>query len=54
MQPLYLLSLSEETWLIGLEVAATEVSPLIHLHPAVSEGIMEAAHALYSGAAIHI
>jgi dihydrolipoamide dehydrogenase len=40
--------------LIGLEATAADLSHLIHPHPTVSEGIMEAAHALYSGAAIHI
>lgn len=39
---------------IGLEATAADISHLIHPHPTVSEGIMEAAHALYSGAAIHI
>jgi dihydrolipoamide dehydrogenase len=42
----------EATALIGLEAAAEDVSHLIHAHPTVSEGIMEAAHAIY-GAAIH-
>jgi dihydrolipoamide dehydrogenase len=46
--------ISEGTALIGLEAAAGDLSHLIHPHPTVSEGIMEAAHALYSGAAIHI
>jgi dihydrolipoamide dehydrogenase len=45
---------SEGTALIGLEAAAVDLSHMIHPHPTVSEGIMEAAHALYSGAAIHI
>ena len=40
--------------LIGLEATAAEVSHFMHPHPTVSEGIMEAAHALYSGVAIHI
>jgi dihydrolipoamide dehydrogenase len=40
--------------LIGLEATAADLSHLIHPHPTVSEGIMEAAHALYSGTAIHI
>jgi dihydrolipoamide dehydrogenase len=40
--------------LIGLEATAADLSNLIHPHPTVSEGIMEAAHALYNGAAIHI
>jgi dihydrolipoamide dehydrogenase len=40
--------------LIGLEATAMDLAHLIHPHPTVSEGIMEAAHALYSGAAIHI
>jgi dihydrolipoamide dehydrogenase len=39
---------------IGLEATAADLSHLIHPHPTLSEGIMEAAHALYSGAAIHI
>jgi dihydrolipoamide dehydrogenase len=39
---------------IGLEATAVDLSHLIHPHPTVSEGIMEAAHALYSGTAIHI
>jgi dihydrolipoamide dehydrogenase len=43
---------AEGTALIGLEAAAEDVSHLIHAHPTVSEGIMEAAHAIY-GAAIH-
>jgi dihydrolipoamide dehydrogenase len=43
----------EGTALIGLEATAGEVSNLIHAHPTVSEGIMEAAHAIYSGSAIH-
>lgn len=46
--------IAEGTALIGLEAAAADLSHLIHPHPTVSEGIMEAAHALYSGAAIHI
>jgi dihydrolipoamide dehydrogenase len=46
--------ISEASALIGLEATAADVSHLIHPHPTVSEGIMEAAHALYSGAAIHI
>jgi dihydrolipoamide dehydrogenase len=46
--------ISEATALIGLEATAADLSHLIHPHPSVSEGIMEAAHALYSGAAIHI
>jgi dihydrolipoamide dehydrogenase len=46
--------ISEGTSLIGLEATAADLSHLIHPHPTVSEGIMEAAHALYSGAAIHI
>lgn len=46
--------ISEGTALIGLEAAAADLEHLIHPHPTVSEGIMEAAHALYSGAAIHI
>jgi dihydrolipoamide dehydrogenase len=46
--------ISEGTALIGLEATAADLSRLIHPHPTVSEGIMEAAHALYSGAAIHI
>ena len=46
--------IAEGTSLIGLEATAGDLSHLIHPHPTVSEGIMEAAHALYSGAAIHI
>jgi dihydrolipoamide dehydrogenase len=46
--------ISEATALIGLEATAADLSHLIHPHPTVSEGIMEAAHILYSGAAIHI
>ena len=46
--------ISEASALIGLEATAGDLSHLIHPHPTVSEGIMEAAHALYSGAAIHI
>jgi dihydrolipoamide dehydrogenase len=46
--------IAEAAALISLEATAAEVSHLIHPHPTVSEGIMEAAHALYSGAAIHI
>jgi dihydrolipoamide dehydrogenase len=46
--------ITEGTSLIALEATAAELSHLIHPHPTVSEGIMEAAHALYSGAAIHI
>jgi dihydrolipoamide dehydrogenase len=46
--------IAEGASLIGLEATAADVSHLIHSHPTVSEGIMEAAHALYSGAAIHI
>jgi dihydrolipoamide dehydrogenase len=45
--------ITEGTALIGLEATGADVSHLIHPHPTVSEGIMEAAHALYSGAAIH-
>jgi dihydrolipoamide dehydrogenase len=45
---------SEGTALIALEATAADFSHLIHPHPTVSEGLMEAAHALYSGAAIHI
>jgi dihydrolipoamide dehydrogenase len=46
--------IAEATALIGLEATGADVSHLIHPHPTVSEGIMEAAHALYSGAAIHL
>jgi dihydrolipoamide dehydrogenase len=46
--------ITEGTALIGLEGTAADLSHLIHPHPTLSEGIMEAAHALYSGAAIHI
>jgi dihydrolipoamide dehydrogenase len=42
----------EATALIGLEAVAEDVTHLIHAHPTVSEGIMEAAHAIY-GSAIH-
>jgi dihydrolipoamide dehydrogenase len=44
--------IAEGTAIIGLEACAEDVSHLIHAHPTVSEGIMEAAHAIY-GAAIH-
>ncbi len=44
--------IGEGTALIGLEATADDVSHMIHAHPTVSEGIMEAAHAIY-GAAIH-
>ncbi len=40
--------------LIGLEATAGDISHLIHPHPTISEGIMEAAHVLFSGAAIHM
>jgi dihydrolipoamide dehydrogenase len=46
--------ITEGTSLIGLEATAADLSHFIHPHPTVSEGIMEAAYALYSGAAIHI
>jgi dihydrolipoamide dehydrogenase len=46
--------IAEGAALIGLEATAADLSHLIHPHPTVSEGIMEAAHALYSGTAIHI
>lgn len=46
--------IAEGSALIGLEATAADIAHLIHPHPTVSEGIMEAAHALYSGAAIHI
>jgi len=46
--------IAEGTALIGLEATGADLSHMIHPHPTVSEGIMEAAHALYSGAAIHI
>jgi dihydrolipoamide dehydrogenase len=52
--PLVTELITEGTALIGLEATAADVSHLIHPHPTVSEGIMEAAHALFSGAAIHI
>jgi len=39
---------------IGLEATAADIARLVHPHPTVSEGIMEAAHALYRGASIHI
>jgi len=44
--------IGEGTALISLEATADDVSHMIHAHPTVSEGIMEAAHAIY-GAAIH-
>jgi len=44
--------IAEGTALIGLEAAAEDVAHLIHAHPTVSEGIMEAANAIY-GTAIH-
>ena len=46
--------IAEGTALLGLEAAAADLSHLIHAHPTLSEGIMEAGHALYSGDAIHI
>ena len=46
--------ITEGTVLLGLEATAADLSHLIHPHPTVSEGIMEAAHLLHSGAAIHI
>ena len=46
--------ISEGTAVIGLEGRAADLSALIHPHPTLSEGLMEAAHALYAGAAIHI
>jgi dihydrolipoamide dehydrogenase len=46
--------ISECAAFIGLEGTAADISHLIHPHPTISEGIMEAAHALYTGAAIHI
>jgi dihydrolipoamide dehydrogenase len=46
--------ISEGTALIGLEATAADMSHLIHPHPTLSEGLMEAAYVLYSGAAIHI
>ncbi|MBN1568266.1 MAG: dihydrolipoyl dehydrogenase [Acidobacteria bacterium] len=46
--------ITEGTALIGLEATAADLSHFIHPHPTLSEGIMEAAHALYGGAAIHI
>jgi len=42
--------IGEGTAIIGLEAAAEDVSHMIHAHPTVSEGIMEAAHAIYGGA----
>lgn len=45
---------AEGAALIGLEATAADLSHLIHPHPTVSEGIMEAAHLLYSGSAIHV
>jgi dihydrolipoamide dehydrogenase len=44
--------IAEGTALVALEAAAEDVVHLIHAHPTVSEGIMEAAHAIY-GSAIH-
>jgi len=44
--------IAEGTALIGLEATAEDLGHLIHAHPTVSEGLMEAAHAIY-GAAIH-
>lgn len=46
--------ISEGTALIGLEATVADLSHLVHPHPTVSEGLMEAAYALYRGAAIHI
>jgi dihydrolipoamide dehydrogenase len=43
--------ITEGTALIGLEATGADVSHLIHPHPTVSEGIMEAAHVLYGSAA---
>ena len=43
---------AEATAVIGLEATAEDVSHLIHAHPTVSEGVMEAANAIY-GSAIH-
>jgi dihydrolipoamide dehydrogenase len=45
--------IAEGVALIGLEATAGDLSHLIHAHPTVSEGLMEAAHAIYSGASIH-
>ena len=45
--------IAEATALIGLEATAADLSHLIHAHPTVSEGIQEAAYAMYSGSAIH-
>ncbi|MBP1609779.1 MAG: Dihydrolipoamide dehydrogenase of branched-chain alpha-keto acid dehydrogenase [Acidobacteria bacterium] len=45
--------ISEGSALIGLEATAGDLSDLIHPHPTVSEGIMEAAHMIYSGAALN-
>jgi dihydrolipoamide dehydrogenase len=39
---------------IGLEATAADIARLMHPHPTVSEGIMEAALALASGSSIHI
>ncbi len=50
--PLVTELIGEGTALVGLEAAAEDVSHLIHAHPTLSEGIMEAAHAIY-GSAIH-
>jgi dihydrolipoamide dehydrogenase len=46
--------ITEGTSLIGLEATAADLSHMIHPHPTISEAIMEAAHALYTGSAIHI
>jgi dihydrolipoamide dehydrogenase len=43
---------AEATAIIGLEATARDVAHLIHAHPTVSEGVMEAANAIY-GNAIH-
>jgi dihydrolipoyl dehydrogenase len=46
--------IAEGTAVVGLEATAADLAHLIHAHPTVSEGIMEAAHAIYSGAPIHL
>jgi dihydrolipoamide dehydrogenase len=46
--------IAEGAALIGLEATAADLSHLIHPHPTLSEGIMDAAHALYNGVPIHL
>ncbi len=45
--------ISEACVAIGLESTAADLSHVVHPHPTLSEGLMEAAHAL-TGGAIHI